>query len=187
MKPRFEYFFASMLCCTCFSLHSRAQTPLPIAGGGTGATSASAAIANLGLPIISVMNFGAKGDGITDDTAAINGAMNACATRTFPFNGCTLYFPSGIYITTGLTLQSYVHIKGDGWATTVIQLKAATAADVLTIPVNTFNFSITGVTLDGNSSRQTTGGNCLSAAATPFGPNFINTANKQTASANGYK
>jgi hypothetical protein len=187
MKVRLDFLSVLVLCLTFFSLHSPAQTPLPIASGGTGATTASAAIANLGLPIISVMNFGAKGDGVTDDTAAINSAMNACVTRAFPFNGCTLYFPSGIYITTGLTLQSYVHIKGDGWATSVIQLKPNTAADVLAIPADAFNFSITGVTLDGNSSHETTGGNCLSAATTPFGPNFINTANKQTASANGYK
>lgn len=163
------------------------QTPLPISGGGTGATTAQSAIANLGLPVISVVSYGATGNGSTDDTVAINSAMTACASRTFPFNGCALYFPSGIYITSGITLQSYVHIVGDGWATSVILLKSATAADVLTIPVGTFNFSITGVTLDGNAANQTTGGNCLTAATTPVGPNSINTANKQTASSNGYK
>jgi hypothetical protein len=164
---------------------SLAQT-LPISGGGTGATTAPAAISNLGLPIISVVSFGATGNGTTDDTAAINSAMTACANRAFPFNGCELYFPSGIYITTGLTLHSYVHIKGDGWATSVIQLKPSTSADVLSIPTGIFNFSIVGVTLDGNSSQGGTG-NCLSVQANPNGPNFQNPSNKQTETTNGYK
>lgn len=162
------------------------QSPVPISGGGTGATTASSAIANLGLPTISVMNFGATGNGSTDDTASISNAINACATRAFPFNGCNLYFPSGIYITTGLTLQSYVHITGDGWATSVIQLKPNTSADVLTIPANTFDFSIVGVTLDGNSPNHGAG-NCLTVQANTNRPNFINTSNKQTESTNGYK
>jgi Pectate lyase superfamily protein len=163
-----------------------AQSPLPISGGGTGATTGSAAIANLGLPTISVTDFGATGNGSTDDTTAISNAMNACATRAFPFNGCNLYFPSGIYITTGITLQSYVHITGDGWATSVIMLKPSTSADVLTVPASTFDFSIVGVTLDGNSSNAGVG-NCLTVQTNPNGPNFINTSNKQTESTNGYK
>lgn len=168
----------------CSFIH--AQTPLPISGGGTGATTASSAIANLGLPTISVLDFGATGNGSTDDTAAIASAMNACATRSFPFNGCNLYFPSGIYITTGITLQSFVHMRGDGWATSVIKLNPNTSADVLTIPASTFDFSITGLTIDGNSSSGGTG-NCLTVQANPNGPNFINTSNKQTESTNGYK
>lgn len=168
----------------CSFIH--AQTPLPISGGGTGATTASSAIANLGLPTISVLDFGATGNGSTDDTSAIAGAMNACATKSFPFNGCNLYFPSGIYITTGITLPSYIHMRGDGWATSVIKLKPGTSADVLTIPASTFDFSIAGLTIDGNSSHGGVG-NCLTVQANPNGPNFINTSNKRTESTNGYK
>lgn len=74
--------------------------------------SSTATLANLRLPTISGKDFGVTGDGSTGDTAGINNAMNTCATRTFPFNGCNLYFPSGIYIATGMTLQSYVDITG---------------------------------------------------------------------------
>jgi hypothetical protein len=164
-----------------------AQNPLSISGGGTGTSTASSALTNLGLPTISVLDFGATGNGSTDDTAAINTAMNVCAARTFPFNGCDLYFPSGIYITTGFTLRSYAHIRGDGWATSVIRLKPNTSGDVLTVPANIFDFSITGVTLDGNSSHGGTG-NCLTVQANTNGPNFINTSNKRTEPTNnGYK
>jgi hypothetical protein len=41
-----------------------AQT-LPVSGGGTGATTAPTAISTLGLPVISVVSFGATGNGTT--------------------------------------------------------------------------------------------------------------------------
>lgn len=168
--------------CLCI----RGQFPSPGARDGAVATTAPQATTNLGLPIINVSEFGATGNGTTDDTAAITNALKACATRAFPFNGCSLYFPSGIYITSGITLQSYVHLNGDGWATSVIRLKPNTSADVLTIPGDTFDFSIVGVTLDGNSSHGGAG-SCLTVQTNPNGPNFINTSNKRTQSTNGYK
>jgi hypothetical protein len=161
-----------------------AQAPPPVTSGGT----ASAALPNLGLRILSVVNFGATGDGSTDDTAAINSAMAACVSMAAPKNGCVLYFPAGVYITTGVALKSFVNMKGDGWATSVIQLKPGTRADVLTVPVDAFNFSIYGLTLDGNSARNSRrGGNCFSTAKTSTGPAEWNTANKQTAAVNAQK
>jgi Pectate lyase superfamily protein len=167
-----------------FACYIRAQEPsLPVAGARTGG---STAVANPGLPAISVADYGGKGDGVTDDTDAINSAMTVCIRRPAPNNGCVLYFPAGVYITTGLALKSFVHIKGDGWGTSVIKLKPNTAADVLTIPVDAFNFSIYGLTLDGNSSKGGIG-NCFSTATTPSGPAKWNTANKRTASINAQK
>lgn len=161
-----------------------AQTSPPSASGAA----AAAALTNLGLPIVSVVNFGATGDGSTDDTAAINAAMTACVSKAAPKNGCTLYFPSGVYITTGLTLKPFLNMKGDGWAASVIQLKPATKADVVTIPIDAFNFSIYGLTLDGNSAHNSgSGGNCFSTAKTSTGPAEWNTANKHTAAVNAQK
>jgi Pectate lyase superfamily protein len=136
--------------------------------------------------VISVMSYGATGDGATNDTAAINSAIAACAGKPAPHNGCTLYFPAGVYMTTGIKLKSFVHIKGDGWGTSVIQLLPNTAADVLSIPADTFNFSLYGLTLDGNSAKGGTG-NCFSTASTPASPTEWNTANKQTAPVNAQK
>ncbi|MBB5065220.1 right-handed parallel beta-helix repeat-containing protein [Granulicella mallensis] len=153
------------------SMNSQA---VPIASNGTGTSG------------ISVMSYGATGDGITDDTKAINSAMTACTNKTAPANGCVLYFPAGIYITTGLALQSFVHMKGDGWGTSVLRLKPHTSADVLTVPAGTFNFSVYGLTLDGNSAKGGSG-NCFSTATTPTGPVEWNTANKRAASINVQK
>jgi len=44
---------------------------------------------------VSVKNFGAKGDGVTDDTAAIQAAVNSAI-----LNSSGLYFPAGTYVLT---------------------------------------------------------------------------------------
>lgn len=49
-------------------------------------------LANRALDFVSVKDFGAVGDGVTDDTAAIQAALNNA-------NGRTIVFPSGTYIT----------------------------------------------------------------------------------------
>lgn len=56
------------------------------------------------LPM-SVRRFGVKGDGVTDDTAALQVALNA---------GIPLYFPPGTYLY-GNTLKATASIVGAGW------------------------------------------------------------------------
>src|ERR1700722_16813185 len=124
------------------------QTTAATGNGGAGVTEP---ISPVGQSVISVANYGARGDGSADDPAAINAAMSACVARALPHNGCVLYFPAGVYITTGLTLRSYVNMKGDGWGASVLLLKPHTSANVLTVPVDAFTFSISRLTLDGNS------------------------------------
>jgi len=56
----------------------------------------------------------AKGDGITDDTAAIQAALNYAGANALPAYGITLYLPRGTYKTTGtLTIPLYVNILGE--------------------------------------------------------------------------
>src|SRR5437870_8131168 len=82
--------------------------------------------------VVSVKDFGAAGDANTDDTAAIQAALNAAygspssPNGTFP--GSTknraVFFPAGYYkITSALTLKSVVgaHIFGAGRFATAIQ------------------------------------------------------------------
>lgn len=78
-----------------------------------------------------VMAFGAKGDGVTDDTAAINAAFTALPSGS----GATLVFPAGTYVcstvTSGNVLlllnKSFVHVLGVGPAQ--ILFKNVTATD----------------------------------------------------------
>lgn len=48
----------------------------------------SADVPHTGSPWINVVSYGAKADGITDDTTAISSAMTACTPRAVPNNGC---------------------------------------------------------------------------------------------------
>lgn len=71
---------------------------------------------------ISVTTFGARGDGITNDTAAIQAALNAAAAA----GGGVVYMPPGTYkITTTLTVSSNVKLQGAGKSLTTIYMPAA--------------------------------------------------------------
>lgn len=64
------------------------------------------------LHIVSVKEYGAVGDGTTNDTTAIQNAANALST------GGTLYFPAGTYIIgTAIFINSNTLVLGDGAAT----------------------------------------------------------------------
>jgi hypothetical protein len=124
---------------------------LPIVDGGTGANSAAGARVSLETDqaahiqftapgtgaaersveekladFISVRDFGAAGDGATDDTAAIQAAIDAGGT------GCTIFFPPGTYrITSTVRIgEDRVHLRcSGGWSTTFVF--APTADDVM--------------------------------------------------------
>lgn len=59
--------------------------------------------------IVSVKDFGAKGDGVTDDTAAIQAAIDDAASI-----GAGVYVPFGSYKTSLLTIPCGVDFKGAG-------------------------------------------------------------------------
>ena len=61
-----------------------------------------------GLQQFSAAAFGAKGDGATVDTAAIQRAIDAAAKT-----GGTVTFPQGVYLTGALFLKSGVHFRVD--------------------------------------------------------------------------
>ena len=60
-----------------------------------------------------VRTFGAKGDGTTIDTAAINAAIEEAARR----GGGTVFFPAGTYASYSIHLKSYVALYLDQGAT----------------------------------------------------------------------
>ncbi len=73
---------------------------------------------------VSVEDFGAVGDGITDDTAAIQAAIDAKDN---------IYLPTGVYAITGLTLREGSVLHGDGYSLdntkgTVLKLTSGTYA-----------------------------------------------------------
>lgn len=72
---------------------------------------------------VSVKDFGAKGDGATDDTAAINRALYELYCKT-PFQGArkALHFPAGKYmVSSWIKVPTYATVVGEGPHNTVIQ------------------------------------------------------------------
>lgn len=100
---------------------------------------------------VNVKWFGAKGDGVTDDTAAIDTAIAASLGRK-------LYFPSGTYLTNGIVITNLtgVHFEGEDKYSTVIKSNAGVNDHVVSY-ANAFDCSIENITIDQNSAGKTGG------------------------------
>lgn len=120
-----------------------------------------------GAPI-NVLDYGATGDGITDDTDAILDAIAA-----MPSVGSALFFPAGTYIVNsdnvnGLKFNGKSNFVVEGYGATI---KVKNSAPVTTnhevmFFINCQNGAINGLTIDGNRANRTitmqTASHCLS-------------------------
>lgn len=81
----------------------------------------------------SVKDFGATGDGTTDDTAAINRALYQLYCRSDAVSARrSLFFPAGVYkVTSTIKIPSYATLYGEGPRNSIIQ--AASGYDILTV------------------------------------------------------
>lgn len=76
---------------------------------------------------VSVLDFGATGNGSTDDTAAIQAAMDSFASVGYG----DLYFPKGTYkISSALVASFNGRIRGDGVGSSVITTTSTTASAI---------------------------------------------------------
>lgn len=65
--------------------------------------------------VVSVKDHGAKGNGVTDDTAAVQSALSAATTTNL------IYFPAGSYIITStLFIPPHIRMTGEVWSQLVV-------------------------------------------------------------------
>jgi hypothetical protein len=71
---------------------------------------------------INAVDYGAVGDGVTDDTVALQAAIDAAGNWSSVAFAKTLYIPSGVYKTTAtLLVRPYINIVGDSMGKTTIK------------------------------------------------------------------
>jgi parallel beta-helix repeat protein len=103
-----------------------------------------------------VTSFGARGDGATDDTAAIARARDAAGS------GGTVVFPAGTYVISGVSLN----IAGQRWwLDPAATLRMAAGASTTLVRISASDVVLTGGRLDGNAASQSSSGTCVSISA----------------------
>lgn len=119
---------------------------------------------------ISVMDYGATGNGTTEDTTAVQNAINAVSA----LGGGFVYFPRGTYLLGALTLPNRVVLKGASVTATTLKVKNGLNAhfiksvgfDALQAATNKWlhnadsmptYLGVTDLQIDGNKANQTAG------------------------------
>ncbi len=99
-----------------------------------------------GGQVFNVKAYGAKGDGVTDDTVAIQSAINACGTA----GGGIVFLPLGTYIISAtLTLSdAAVSLIGASIAASVISPNSSLTGSVLSLVPASFTYTHAGTYAD---------------------------------------
>ena len=117
---------------------------------------------------LNVMDFGAKGNGVTDDTAAIQAAINYAEASATPPSAApgvvTVYFPFGLYmLSSALTVTKSLSFVGEGhseYSTGARLIQNTTATNHFTVTPIPAGCSVSwdNLTMTANGGS---GGSCL--------------------------
>lgn len=114
--------------------------------------------------IASVKDFGAMGDGTTDDTLAINRALYELFCREVnPQIRRSLFFPAGVYVVSDIIkVPPHAKLWGEGLTSSIIQFQGATLACTAMVAGQRYVISSLGLTgtfpgtLDNGTANPTT-------------------------------
>lgn len=107
-----------------------------------------ATLGTYGVDLVNVKTFGAIGDGTTDDTLAINNAINS-------INKGVIFVPRGTYLLSGpINLKSDIVLIGEGNATTFKVKDNININDNIIKIVNASNVTLSNFGVDGNRANQ---------------------------------
>lgn len=129
----------------------------PLASTGADVAAVVNGLVDKTAGVVSVLEYGAKGDGVTDDTAAIQAAIDS--------GFGSVYIPKGTYIISApIDIKLKRHVYGDGPDITMLKAKAGSTFDqmIKSESANGFNYVyLSMMTLDGNKSNSSVVGGIL--------------------------
>ena len=114
--------FSDILNFTNTYTYQGAAAGYTVQTGATAGTPVTLSLQSWFDQFASVLDFGATGDGVTDDTAAINRALYQIYCREVnPQIRRSLFFPAGVYRVTGsINIPPYATLYGEGLDNSVI-------------------------------------------------------------------
>jgi hypothetical protein len=138
-----------------YTYSGQAATGYTVQTGPSPGTPIQSSLQNWMDQFASVKDFGAVGNGVADDTAAINRALYQIYCREInPAIRRSIFFPAGIYrVTDKIIIPTYATLCGEGATNSVIQMDAVTSAQY--------------VVVTGDSLQQTGADIGLNGAAAP--------------------